>query len=145
MNDLEKAIDLAVDAYADQTDKGNATYIRHPLRVMEAVDTEPERIVAVLHDVVEDADYSLENIEKEFGEEISDAVDALTRRDDESYMDFIDRSAANQIAKKVKIADIEDNMDLTRLDSVSESILQKQATYHDAWKKLKEDEQSDNP
>ena len=134
MNDLEKAIDLAVDAYADQTDKGNATYIRHPLRVMEAVDTEPERIVAVLHDVVEDADYSLENIEKEFGEEISDAVDALTRRDDESYMDFIDRSAANQIAKKVKIADIEDNMDLTRLDSVSESILQKQATYHDAWK-----------
>jgi len=145
MNDLEKAIDLAVNAYADQTDKGNATYIRHPLRVMEAVDTEPERIVAVLHDVVEDADYSLENIEKEFGEEISDAVDALTRRDDESYMDFIDRSAANQIAKKVKIADIEDNMDLTRLDSVSESILQKQATYHDAWKKLKEDEQSDNP
>ena len=145
MNDLEKAIDLAVDAYADQTDKGNATYIRHPLRVMEAVDTEPERIVAVLHDVVEDADYSLENIEKEFGEEISDAVDALTRRDDESYMDFIDRSAANQIAKKVKIADIEDNMNLTRLDSVSESILQKQATYHDAWKKLKEDEQSDNP
>ena len=134
MNDLEKAIDLAVDAYADQTDKGNATYIRHPLRVMEAVDTEPERIVAVLHDVVEDADYSLENIEKEFGEEISDAVDALTRRDDESYMDFIDRSAANQIAKKVKIADIEDNMNLTRLDSVSESILQKQATYHDAWK-----------
>jgi len=145
MNDLEKAIDLAVDAYADQTDKGNATYIRHPLRVMEAVDTEPERIVAVLHDVVEDADYSLENIEKEFGEEIRDAVDALTRRDDESYMDFIDRSAANQIAKKVKIADIEDNMNLTRLDSVSESILQKQATYHDAWKKLKEDEQSDNP
>jgi len=60
-------------------------------------------------------------------------------------MDFIDRSAANQIGKKVKIADIEDNMDLTRLDSVSESILQKQATYHDAWKKLKEDEQSDNP
>ena len=145
MNDLEKAIDLAVNAYADQTDKGNATYIRHPLRVMEAVDTEPERIVAVLHDVVEDADYSLENIEKEFGEEIRDAVDALTRRDDESYMDFIDRSAANQIAKKVKIADIEDNMNLTRLDSVSESILQKQATYHDAWKKLKEDEQSDNP
>jgi len=138
MNDLERAIDLAVDAYAGQTDKANETYIRHPLRIMEEMDTERERVVAVLHDVVEDANYTLDDINQEFGPDIRDAVDALTKRENESYLEFVERAAANPIARTVKIADIEDNMDLTRLDSVNESVLKKQEIYHEAWVKLQD-------
>ncbi len=136
MNDLERAIELAVDAYAGQTDKAGTTYIRHPLRVMQQMDTEQERIAAVLHDVVEDASYTLDDIEDEFGTTIRDAVDALTKRDSESYQEFAARAAANDIARTVKIADIEDNMDLTRLSEIDEDILAKQAEYHEAWQRL---------
>jgi (p)ppGpp synthase/HD superfamily hydrolase len=136
MNDLERAIDIALDAYAGQTDKAGATYIRHPLRVMERMETERGRVVAVLHDVVEDADYSLADIEAAFDTEVRDAVAALTKRDGESYDEFAERAAANPLARNVKIADIEDNMDLTRLDEVDESVLAKQAEYHAAWLRL---------
>ena len=137
MNDLERAIDVAVDAYAGQTDKAGETYIRHPLRVMQAMDTETERVVAVLHDVVEDADYTLTDIEDIFDEEVRDAVDAVTKREGEEYLDeFVPRAAANDIARKVKRADIEDNMDLTRLSEVESEILDKQATYHQALQEL---------
>lgn len=136
MNDLERALAIAVDAYAGQTDKAGETYVRHPLRVMHEMDTDTERIVAVLHDVVEDSDYTLADIEDQFGPDIRDAIDALTKREGESYAAFIDRTVENELARKVKLADIEDNMDLTRLDSVNESILEKQATYHKAWTTL---------
>ena len=142
MNDLERAIEMAVEAHEGERDKAGETYIRHPLRVMEAVETEEARIAAVLHDVVEDADCTLEEVKQEFGPDIRDAVDALTRRkeEDEPYMEFVERAAANPIAREVKIADIEDNMDLTRLDTVDESVLDKQETYHRAWLKLQEAE-----
>jgi len=137
MNDLERAIELAVTAYAGQTDKAGATYIRHPLRVMQQMNTEQERIAAVLHDVVEDASYTLDDIEDEFGATIRDAVDALTKRDDESYQEFAARAATNDIARTVKIADIEDNMDLTRLSELDDELLDKQAEYHEAWQRLR--------
>lgn len=137
MNNLEEAIRIAVDAYEGQEDKAGATYIRHPLRVMEQMDTERERTVAVLHDVVEDSDYELAEIEDRFGREVSVAVDALTKREDEEYMEFVERAAQNPIAARVKIADIEDNMDLTRLDSVPDSVMDKQRLYHKAWQRLK--------
>jgi len=137
MNDLERAVDIAVDAYAGQTDKAGETYIRHPLRVMEQMDTETERVVAVLHDVVEDSAYTLADIEEAFDVEVRDAVDAVTKREGEAYLDeFIPRVAANEIARTVKRADIEDNMDLTRLSDVDSEILDKQATYHQALQRL---------
>jgi len=137
MNDLERAVDIAVDAYEGQTDKAGETYIRHPLRVMQQMDTETERVVAVLHDVVEDAEYTLADVEHAFDAEVRDAVDALTKRDGEDYLDeFIPRTTANEIAQKVKRADIEDNMDLTRLSDVNDEILEKQATYHEAFQRL---------
>jgi len=136
MNDLERAIELAVTAYARQTDKAGATYIRHPLRVMQQMDTEEERIAAVLHDVVEDTSYTLDDIEDEFGATIRDAVDALTKRDNESYQEFAARAATNDIARTVKIADIEDNMDLTRLSELDDELFDKQAEYHEAWQRL---------
>ena len=136
-NDLERAIEIALDAYAGQTDKAGATYIRHPLRVMERMDSETERVVAVLHDVVEDSEYTLAEIEAEFNAEIREAVDALTKREGEEYLDdFIPRAVANDIARKVKRADIEDNMDLTRLPELNEHILEKQSVYHQALQQL---------
>ena len=135
--DLERAIEMAVDAYAGQTDKAGATYIRHPLRVMKKMDTETERVVAVLHDVVEDSEYTLDDIESEFDTEVRDAVDALTKREGDDYLeDFIPDTADNEIARKVKRADIEDNMDITRLPEVDQDILDKQATYHEALQRL---------
>lgn len=137
MNDLEGAIRLATEAYAGQTDKAGETYIRHPLRVMGQLDTETERVVAVLHDVVEDSAYDLEDIEARFGTTVREAVDALTKRDGESYDQAIERAGANAIARRVKIADLEDNMDLTRLESVDEESRERLEKYHRSWKRLK--------
>jgi GTP pyrophosphokinase len=140
MDDLERAIEIALDAYEGQTDKAGETYIRHPLRVMEQVETRRQRVVAVLHDVVEDSEYDLGQIEDAFDAEIRDAVDAMTKRDGEDYLDdFIPRVAENDIARAVKLADIEDNMDITRLPEVSDDVLEKQATYHSAWQRLQGD------
>lgn len=138
MDNLERAIALAVDAHAGQIDKAGATYIRHPLRVMSQMETPQERVVAVLHDVVEDTEYTPAMIEDEFYKEIRDAVEALTKQDGESYSDFVKRAAANDIARKVKIADIEDNMDLTRLSEVSEKTIERQVKYHRARQQLRD-------
>jgi GTP pyrophosphokinase len=135
MNDLERAIEIATTAHAGQTDKGGATYIRHPLRVMAAMGSETARVVAVLHDVVEDGDQTLDELERAFDAEIREAVDALTKRPEETdnYMRFVRRAAEHPIAQRVKIADIEDNMDLTRLDDVNGAVIDNQAKYHRAW------------
>ena len=137
MNDLERAIEIALDAHTGDTDKSDATYIRHPLRVMEQMDSEMERVVAVLHDVVEDSEYELKKIEDEFGSNVRDAVEALTKRDSESYLeDFIPRCSQNEIARRVKQADTKDNMDLTRLTDVSEETGERQVKYHKALQRL---------
>jgi (p)ppGpp synthase/HD superfamily hydrolase len=112
---LEAAIALAAYAHAGQIDKGGAPYILHPLRVMMACKGEKERIAAVLHDVVEDCGYEVTDLREQFGGTVSDAVDALTRRRSETYEAFIDRCAANPVARVVKLADIADNMDVRRL------------------------------
>ena len=137
MNDLERAIEIALTAHTGDTDKAGATYIRHPLRVMEEMGSETERIVAVLHDVVEDTEYELGDIEKKFSSDVRAAVDALTKRDGEAYLEeFIPRCAQNEIACRVKQADIEDNMDLTRLSDVTEETGKRQVKYHKALQRL---------
>ena len=136
MNDLDRAIEIALDAHEDQTDKAGATYIRHPLRLMQQMETEQTRISAVLHDVVEDSDYSLSDIENEFNTEIRNAVDSLTKRDGESYQEFAERAGEHPIARQIKIADLEDNMDVTRLDTVTEEDAERLAKYKRAHRKL---------
>lgn len=145
MAGLDRAIAIATKAHAGETDKAGSTYIRHPLRVMRAMDTETERIVAVLHDVVEDSEWTLSEIEAEFDTEIRDAVDCLTKdenkreqMDDTEYYltEFIPQAAANDIARKVKRADIEDNIDITRLPEVSEDDFRRLRKYHAALQKL---------
>lgn len=106
MSLLGLAIRLATEKHEGQFDKANEPYILHPLRVMLAQTRQAERIVGVLHDVVEKSDVTLDDlVEMGFPAEIVSAVDAMTRRENEDYFDFVRRSGANQLAKPVKLAD----------------------------------------
>lgn len=134
---LEEAISLALSAHSGQRDKGGNPYILHPLRVMSRMVGEDHQIAAVLHDVVEDGDVTIDQIAEGFGWNVADAVDALTRRDGEDYMAFIDRCAANPIAAKVKMADLEDNMDIRRLGrALTDEDARRQAKYSRARGRL---------
>lgn len=116
MSMLEEAVAIAVEAHRGMVDKAGAPYILHPIRVMMKMDGEIERIAAVLHDVVEDTDWTLDGLAGHgFPAEVVQAVDALTRREGESYEDFVRRAAATPAARVVKRADIEDNLDLSRI------------------------------
>ena len=113
---LNKALEIARKAHAGQVDKGGDTYIFHPVRVALHCRTETEKIVALLHDVVEDTDVTLDDLRKEgFDTEVLDALQCLTRIEGEDYMDFIQRVATNPLATQVKIHDLKDNMDVSRL------------------------------
>lgn len=116
MPTLEDAISLAAKAHRRRKDKAGAAYILHPLRVMLRMKTNDERIVALLHDVVEDTEYTLEDLRKTgYSRKILQSLDYLTKRDGEEYDQFINRVKRNPMARKVKIADIEDNLDLARI------------------------------
>lgn len=118
MSTLERAIEIAAQSHAGQLDKADQPYILHPLRVMLAVNSLHERIVAVLHDVIEDTKVTYEVLKGEgFPEEVIDAVRALTKLDGESRMEAAQRTIRNPIARAVKIADIRDNMNVNRIPS----------------------------
>jgi len=118
MSTLERAIAIAAEAHGGQVDKAGAPYILHPLRVMLRVGTPAEQIAAVLHDVVEDTPWTLHELAGEgFSPEVVAAVDALTRREGESYEAFVARAGANSVARVVKLADLAENMDMRRLAS----------------------------
>lgn len=112
---VDRAIALACEAHAGQIDKGGKPYILHPLRVMLRLKDEDAQIAAVLHDTVEDCGLELGLIRYRFGALVADAVDALTRREGESYGAFLGRCADNPLALRVKLEDIEDNLNLDRL------------------------------
>src|SRR5215212_3146899 len=113
---LERAIRIAAEAHAGQVDKAGAPYILHPLRVMLRMHSDEERIVAVLHDVVEDSDYSLETLAREgFAPAVIEAVKALTKLPGESRVAAARRAAVNPLARIVKLADNTENMDLSRI------------------------------
>ena len=110
MASIEKALQIAVRAHEGQKDKDGQPYIFHPLRLMNAVEDEPVKIVAVLHDVVEDTSITYEDLRREgFEEVILAAVECLTHRKDEPYADYVVRCKSNVIARHVKLADLEDN------------------------------------
>ena len=123
---------LSAFAHEGQYDKAGREYRYHPLAVSEMVDTEDEKIVALLHDVLEDTEVAEEMIRSLFGDIVADAVVALTRKDGEDYMDFVRRAGENPIARKVKLADLEHNMNLTRLPKVTERDLQRVEKYRKA-------------
>lgn len=138
MPKLEDAISLAVEAHRGQHDKAGQPYILHPLRVMMRLETEVERTVAILHDVVEDTPYTLARLrELGYSEEILSALDALTRRPSESYEEFIERLRPQALARRVKLADLEDNMDIRRLRAVGPKEAERLSRYTAAWHRLK--------
>ncbi len=137
MSNLEEAIAVAAQAHRGQRDRAGAPYILHPLRMMFAVQTDAERMAAVLHDVVEDTDWTLDALrERGFPEQVVTAVDHLTRREGESYEAFVRRAAAHPAARRVKVADLEDNMDVRRMGTVSADDAERLTKYHRAWRLL---------
>lgn len=139
MPNLEDAIALALEAHRGKTDKASRPYILHPLRVMFKQEDDVSRAVAVLHDVVEDCEYDLAYLRRKgYAEEVVTAVDCLTKRLGEDYEPFIVRASQNPIARKVKLADLEDNMDIRRLDAIGEWDAQRLRKYLKAWQFLTE-------
>ena len=144
MATLQKALEIATCAHAAQADKFGGAYIFHPLRVMGRVENygDAAKIVALLHDVVEDSEISLQDLhDAGFSSEIVDAVDAVTKRPDEESADgdydrFIARAAQNPLAKVVKIADLEDNMDIRRMPDLTEKDFRRLQKYLRAWRFL---------
>jgi len=130
MSTLENAIIIAARAHAGQVDKAGKPYILHPLRVMLHVSRPEERITAVLHDVIEDTDITYEYLSEEgFPFEILEAIKTLTKLDGEERMDAARRAAVNPIAREVKIADVKDNMDLSRIANPTDEDYKRQDEY----------------
>ena len=138
-SNIEKAISLALTAHNGQKDRAGAPYILHPLRVMLAMATDLEKQAAVLHDVIEDGGITPENLRLEgFSEEVCSAVVALTKKPGESYNQYLNRVNANAIARKVKMADLNDNMNLNRIKKPSQQDRKRMEKYRDAMAFLKE-------
>jgi (p)ppGpp synthase/HD superfamily hydrolase len=134
---IEDAILLAAQAHRGQVDKAGEPYILHPLRVMLRLKDEAGRIAAVLHDVLEDAGVTIEFLrERGYSEEVLRALDALTRRPGESYAGFIERAAADPLARRVKLADLADNLDASRLPEITPKARERIARYQAAWERL---------
>ena len=137
MANIDKALSIAVQAHSGQRDRYGRHYILHPLRVMHKVTTDREKIVAILHDIIEDTDWTTGQLGAEgFSPEIIQAVDALSKRENESYVDYIERLMDNPLAVIVKLADLEDNMDIHRIEAFTEEDGKRLARYHRTWEKL---------
>ena len=138
MSTLQRAIEIATQAHQGQFDKSGKEYIGHPLRVMEMGRTEEEKIAGVLHDVVEDSDWTFEALEAEgFSQEIIAALKCVTKlSENENYDDFIERVKKNPLATAVKINDLTDNMDIRRLPHLSDKDIKRLKKYLKAYKKL---------
>lgn len=138
MSTLKRAIEIATEAHQGQFDKAGRDYIGHPLRVMEMGKTEEEKIVGVLHDVIEDTDWTFERLAEEgFSDEVIAALRCVTKiSENENYDDFIDRVKKNPLAVAVKINDLTDNMDIRRLPYLSDKDVKRLKKYLKAYKRL---------
>ena len=136
---LQRAIEIALEAHKGALDKGGNPYILHPLRLMLQMDSEEEMIVAILHDVVEDSEkWSFDKLHKEgFSKKIINSLRSVTKENEnEDYEKFIDRSVKDKIGRKVKIADISDNLDISRLKEVTDKDILRINKYKKALAKL---------
>lgn len=139
-NKIEKAISVALEAHSGQKDKAGAPYILHCLRVMLKGKTESEMITGVLHDTIEDTKVTAGYLrEKGFSDEIVEAVVCLTKTGNEKGDEYINRVLSNNIAKKVKLYDLEDNMNLLRLKKITEKDLSRLNKYVGMYKILSGD------
>ncbi len=138
MSTLERAIEIATEAHRGQFDKAGNDYIEHPLRVMAAGETLEEKIVGVLHDVVEDGDWTFDELLQEgFTSEVVEALRCVTKlSENEPYDKFIARVKTNPLAVRVKLNDLTDNMDIRRLPYLSDKDVKRLKKYLKAYKQL---------
>ncbi|RMF57290.1 MAG: HD domain-containing protein [Calditrichaeota bacterium] len=141
MATIERALEIAFEAHKGQKDKAGKPYILHPLRIMSKMPTEELMIIAILHDVVEDSPWTLEDLRKEgFTEEVLSALDCITKRPGEAYEDYMERVKTNRLAIQVKLGDLQDNMDVRRFSGLkkedSERITFYLGVYHGLLKLL---------
>jgi len=131
--DTKKALKICFDAHKNQTDKSGLPYVFHPFHLAEQMETEETTIVALLHDVVEDTNVTLEDLEGEgFKSEIIEAIALMTHDDKTDYMDYVRAIKNNPIAKAVKLADLKHNSDLSRMDVIDEKVLERRKKYLEA-------------
>lgn len=118
---LQKAIDFATKAFEGMTDiDGSSPYINHSIRIMEQMNTEEEKMIAVLHDVLEDTHFTVYDLEDEgFPASVIECVDQLTRENDVTYFEYIDDISTNEICRKIKLLEIDDNKDINRVNKLS--------------------------
>ena len=137
--DVAGARALATRRHAGQVDKAGMPYITHPERVAGRLETPEAQVVGWLHDTVEDTGLTLEEVADRFGPETAAAVDAVSRREGEEWPDYLDRVAANPIARQVKISDLIDNSNLSRIPRVTLRDVARQAKYNAALRRLLEE------
>lgn len=135
----KKAINIAYNAHMGQTDKFGIPYIFHPMHVAESMDTEEECIVAILHDVVEDTDITFDVLEKDFSSTIIEALKLLTHDKTVPYKEYIKNLKDNPIAKKVKLADLIHNSDISRLEHITAKDYVRLEKYKNALQILSEE------
>ena len=138
--DVAAARALATKAHEGQTDKAGLPYITHPERVALRMESPVLQVIGWLHDTVEDTTLTVKDIAERFGPETAAAVDAISRRDGEKWSDYLDRVAANPMARQVKISDLIDNSNLSRIPHVTLKDVERQKKYNKALKKLLEEE-----
>lgn len=129
-DNTKKALKLCFEAHKNQVDKSGMPYVFHPFHLAEQMKTEETTIVALLHDLVEDTDYTIDDlINMGFNKTVTDAIALMTHTDGIDYMDYVRMIKKNPIAKTVKLADLKHNSDLTRLDVVDEKALTRREKY----------------
>jgi (p)ppGpp synthase/HD superfamily hydrolase len=134
MATLDDAILLAARAHHGQQDRAGAPYILHPLRMMLKMRSEREMVVAVLHDVVEKTPFTLADLrDAGYAADVLDAIDALTRREGETYQELVERAKAKPLARPVKIADLEDHLDLHWSRDLQDEDMDRLRRYRQAW------------
>ena len=129
---------IAYKAHEGQTDKSGVPYIFHPIHIAEQMDSEESCVVALLHDVIEDSDITLEILSKYFNDDIIAALRVLTKKENDDYVMYIKRVKTNKLATKVKIKDLEHNRDLTRLDEVTDKDRKRSLKYWEAIRYLED-------
>lgn len=116
----KKALKLCFEAHKDQTDKSGMPYVFHPFHLAEQMTDEATTVVALLHDVIEDTDYTLDDLRKiGFEERILEAIALMTHDPAVPYMEYVAKIKTNSIARAVKLADLRHNSDMSRLDTVT--------------------------
>ena len=139
----KKALKLSFTAHKDQTDKSGMPYVFHPFHLAEQMNDEDTTIVALLHDVVEDTPYTLDDLRAMgFNEQVLDALALMTHDKRIPYMDYVAKIKGNKIARTVKLADLKHNSDLSRLNNVDEKAMKRIEKYRQAIALLSEHDPS---